>query len=242
MNKDIYIIKNKINNKVYIGQAINTHKRFISHCSRAINKDNSPIHDAINKLGKENFYYEILESQIENYNEREKYWIKFYNSLVPNGYNLLEGGNEPPYHKGEECWNTTLTQETVDKIIYDIIQSEKTLKEISKNYKVDYNIIRKINYGESWRKENLQYPLKTNDERNIIKTESTELDQICWLLENSTCSTEQISHYFKVGRKTIERINNGKTHFCQEKAYPIRKKRRRSIESVEQALNKGGIL
>jgi ribonuclease I len=81
-----------------------------------------------------------------------------------------------------------------------------------------------------------------NDERNIIKKESTELNQIYWLLENSTCSTEQISNYFKVGRKTIERINNGKTHFCQEKDYPIRKKRRRSIESIEQALNKGGIL
>ena len=45
-----------------------------------------------------------------------------------------------------------------------------------------------------------------------------------------------------IGRKTAERINNGKTHFCQEKSYPIRKKRYRSIESIEQALNKGGIL
>lgn len=45
-----------------------------------------------------------------------------------------------------------------------------------------------------------------------------------------------------IGRKTTERINNGKTHFCQEKSYPIRKKRYRSIESIEQALNKGGIL
>ena len=43
-------------------------------------------------------------------------------------------------------------------------------------------------------------------------------------------------------KKTTERINNGKTHFCQEKNYPIRKKRYRSIESIEQALNKGGIL
>jgi group I intron endonuclease len=72
MRKDIYIIKNKINNKVYIGQAIDSHKRFISHCSRAKrNIDNSPIHDAINKYGKENFYYEIIESQISNYNDRE---------------------------------------------------------------------------------------------------------------------------------------------------------------------------
>lgn len=63
MLKDIYIIKNKINNKVYIGQAIDTKKRFLSHLSRSKNNtDNSPIHDAINKYGRENFYYEILES------------------------------------------------------------------------------------------------------------------------------------------------------------------------------------
>jgi group I intron endonuclease len=62
MTKSIYIIKNKINNKVYIGQAIDPQHRFISHISRAkTNADHSAIHDAITALGKENFYYEILE-------------------------------------------------------------------------------------------------------------------------------------------------------------------------------------
>ena len=32
LKKDIYIIKNRINSKVYIGQAINSAERFISHC------------------------------------------------------------------------------------------------------------------------------------------------------------------------------------------------------------------
>ena len=42
---------------------------------------------------KENFNFEVIE-EVENslLNEREIYWISFYNSLVPNGYNLTAGG------------------------------------------------------------------------------------------------------------------------------------------------------
>lgn len=62
VKKSIYVIKNKINNKVYVGQAIDPQHRFIAHLSRAkTNADNSPIHDAIEALGKENFYYKILQ-------------------------------------------------------------------------------------------------------------------------------------------------------------------------------------
>lgn len=32
MKKDIYLIKNKINNKIYIGQAKNSKQRFMNHC------------------------------------------------------------------------------------------------------------------------------------------------------------------------------------------------------------------
>ena len=51
---------------------------------------------AIKKHGKESFKKEILESGITDHKtlcEREKYWIKFYNSKDPNGYNLTDGGD-----------------------------------------------------------------------------------------------------------------------------------------------------
>ena len=53
------------------------------------------IDKAIQKYGAHNFWYEILESQIEDYNEKEVYWIKKYNSVKPNGYNIQTGGEEP---------------------------------------------------------------------------------------------------------------------------------------------------
>ena len=91
MKKDIYIIKNKVNNKVYVGQSLNAEQRFKSRCKG--DYDNSLVDKAIQKYGKDNFWFEILESQVENYNDREKYWIRRLKSLSPNGYNLQAGGN-----------------------------------------------------------------------------------------------------------------------------------------------------
>ena len=95
----IYIIKNDINDKVYIGQSINIHKRIQEHfwkseCSKDISY-NSALHSAIRKYGKEHFYYEILEEcDVSLLDEREKEYIKQYNSISPNGYNILSGGQQ----------------------------------------------------------------------------------------------------------------------------------------------------
>ena len=50
------------------------------------------IHKAIQKYGKENFSVEVIEEIDSKYlNDREQYWISYYNSYN-NGYNLTRGG------------------------------------------------------------------------------------------------------------------------------------------------------
>ena len=98
MKKDIYIIKNSVNDKVYIGQAKDAAERWLSHVYNAkhenkISKEKQIIHKAMMKYGIDKFHYEILEYQVSNYDEREIYWIKHFNSIVPNGYNIAVGGN-----------------------------------------------------------------------------------------------------------------------------------------------------
>lgn len=108
MVKALYKITNLINGKAYIGQSINPRRRFIAHISRANNdSDNSPIHSAIKKYGKDNFKFEILEWS-ENYNQREKELIIEHNTLSPNGYNVARGGEEPPHRYGEEHHNSVV--------------------------------------------------------------------------------------------------------------------------------------
>lgn len=94
----IYILRNKMNNKCYVGQTTKSFKeRFRSH-----QHSNSYVGKAISKYGSDNFDKLILENIPE---EELDYWeIHYINecqSLVPSGYNFDGGGNEQK-HRHEE--------------------------------------------------------------------------------------------------------------------------------------------
>lgn len=84
--------------KVYIGQSCQTlEKRMHQHLSRAMtNYDPSNhFHNAIRKYGFQDFVFQVIEDNIvsdEVLNEREKYWIEYYNSYY-DGYNSTLGGD-----------------------------------------------------------------------------------------------------------------------------------------------------
>lgn len=92
----IYIIRNTINDKVYVGQTTSSIQlRFRNHLSAARHNKDYIIGKAIRKYGESNFYVELLEECLaEELNEREKYWIAFFDSTANrNGYNMSIGGN-----------------------------------------------------------------------------------------------------------------------------------------------------
>lgn len=87
----IYKITNTINNKCYIGKTIDPKKRFKYHKT----SNDYVIHKAIHKYGVENFKFEVIDKTEynEQINELEKYYIKYFNTLTPNGYNVAKGGD-----------------------------------------------------------------------------------------------------------------------------------------------------
>ena len=91
----IYKITNKVNGKIYIGQTIKMlEERWIGHCK---NKRGKLLYRAIKKYKKESFTKEELfqcDSK-EELNNLEQICISYYESLVPNGYNISIGGNAP---------------------------------------------------------------------------------------------------------------------------------------------------
>lgn len=98
MSIGIYMIKNKYTGQMYIGQSNNILRRWSEHC-RSKDKGCSYIDNAINKYGKNAFIFLIIEdvSDIALLNEREQYWIKFYNTYLDDfHYNLTPGGESRP--------------------------------------------------------------------------------------------------------------------------------------------------
>lgn len=92
----IYIIRNTVNNKVYIGQTyVSINLRFQNHLSAARRGLDYVIGKAIRKYGEDKFYVELLEEcLVEELNEREIYWISFFKATDNRfGYNMSIGGH-----------------------------------------------------------------------------------------------------------------------------------------------------
>ena len=93
----IYKITNTINNKCYIGQAINLKNRIKGHMRCFLKENNNyPVYKSIRKHGIENFEVEILVQgnfSKSELNDLEIDFIRLYNSNnLTFGYNLTAGG------------------------------------------------------------------------------------------------------------------------------------------------------
>lgn len=87
----IYKLQNKQSGKIYIGQTTRSlEKRLKEH----FRHKKSPISKALRSKGIEGFRATIIDHahSREELNEKEKFWISYYDCLVPNGYNICTGG------------------------------------------------------------------------------------------------------------------------------------------------------
>lgn len=224
MKKYIYKITNLINGLLYIGQAKDIKQRWYEHCLEASNtRRNIHLYNTMRKYGIHNFKIEIIEGPISNYNEREKYWIAYYNTYLDKtkGYNMTPGGEEPPIIKGENSTLAVYDNKTIEKIQQALIENILSYKEISDIYKISINYLSLINRGITRYNEELNYPLRINGNE---RKDETLVNEICYYLLYTTNSIEKIAHNLNVDSNTIYKINKG-NHFCcnKELNYPIRK-------------------
>jgi len=102
----IYKITHVESGKAYIGQTtVSVRKRWLEHCRKASRC--ILLASAIQKYGRDSFTLEVIHEakSLDELNRLEFEFIKAFNTLYPNGYNLREGGD-----------NSLLTQEVKDKL------------------------------------------------------------------------------------------------------------------------------
>ena len=241
MKKYIYKIENLVNHKLYIGQSVDPKKRFRQHCHNR-KDEKSLISLAILKYGKENFKMTIIEGPIDNYNEREKYWIKYYHTWIKDeqyngGYNLAPGGEEPPILKGTDNYYTT---HTVEQVIF----AKRLLKETDVPLEAiadacgyaDRGSIMRINVGVMWNDPEEEYPLRVLP----LSKQATEKrwQMIADLLYNTELSQKQISEVCNCKRSCVTMINigkNGKEYNNGKYSYPIRKEKYSAKQRFQRA-------
>lgn len=147
----IYKIQNKQNGKIYIGQSNDIERRIKEHCyPNRYKKSRCLIDYAIHKYGVENFTYETVEEcSLEELNDREQYWIQYYDSRKK-GYNCSDGGNQQSV--GSNNGRAKITEDDV-RYIRSAYNNHARKKDVYEKFKdkLTWNGFSSVWEGTCWR-------------------------------------------------------------------------------------------
>lgn len=182
----IYIIKNTINDNVYIGQTtLPVNERFKAHIKRStILTKHYKLYNAMRKYGRDKFYYEILEENIpiNELDRKEIFYIEKYDSFN-NGYNSTKGGD-----------GRTINKDCDEEIIIKEYSCGKSSSEIAEMFGVSYNTILRV---LERRKQKIR-----KDGRKYDRFEKNHFIKL-WYDKHIT--TDYMAHFYKVDNRTIAR-------------------------------------
>lgn len=200
----IYKITNKINGKVYVGQTIKpVEKRFSQHRHNYDKPyfEHLVLYKAFKKYGLENFVFEEIESVDDSLlDEREKYWISFYNSYY-DGYNSTLGGRTVSLYSWDidDIVEKYMTLKSARKVAAEIGCDHSTIDHILNQYGV-----KRFSPSEQKSRE---IKFSKNGEEIIFKSSR---DAAIWMMENNITKNK---NYVSVRQEITARARKHKTFF-----------------------------
>ena len=161
----VYLITNTVNNKRYVGQRIcnDVNSRWNQHKRKDTKTVGKYLLSAYEKYGIDKFKFQIICVCFnEDCNKYEEEYIKKYNTLAPNGYNLTTGGNRAnPYPKKNTKERKKLSDETKKRISEALLKryaenpETKLLGTKNPNYKKPMSDEQKLKISETIKKNHL---------------------------------------------------------------------------------------
>lgn len=225
MKNVIYAYKKKSSNKiVYVGQTNNLEYRHKQHIKydpyNANTKEyNYPLSRGIRKYGEDEYELIILEDDLlqSQLNEREIYWIKFYDTYY-NGYNQSLGGSNPV--------KPIFDDKLIDLVIEMLKDHKNSYQDICNKTGLSMTHIYNINTGNRRKRDNIKYPIRPS---NVVGTRGLKFSpeqnlEIHELLLNSHKDFKEIAKLYNCNPSTISRINRGviKSYKLENYTYPLR--------------------
>ena len=192
MTCGIYGIKNKINNKIYIGQSINIETRFKTHLRELKQQKhaNSKLTNSYNKYGVENFELEILEEcDSDSLPWKEQEWVDKYSRDM-----LFNEVFDVQFRTGDS------------NPFYGRKHSVESKIKMSQWKKENYLGMDNPNFGKKYGKE---IGLKMALANSVTKLGVKEVLEIVEHLKENLLSDSKIAEKYNVGRTVVTRIANG---------------------------------
>lgn len=218
----IYIIKNTVNKKVYIGSAVCLKQRFIGHKNQFKKQEhNNRFQNFVNKYGFKTLNFEIIElvSDIKNLIEREQYWIDYYQSYKSkNGFNICKiAGSTLDVKMPESHVKSCKERMKGNKYRLNKKWSDKEKQEIGyrskemwkNNPEKKKRMAKKVSEAKKgvsiWNK-NKPHPMKGKvhpNRKNVLVFKNDILIDECY-------GTKEVCDKYNLDRAAVSRVCNGK--------------------------------
>lgn len=179
----VYQIRNKTNDKLYIGSSKRIESRLWTH-KNELKKGthvNKKLQNAWNKYGEDNFEFETIEEcNLEEQYVREQYYMDLH-EVCKSGYNILSTAkyghaDGQPWVKGENSNLAKITEnqaygvKLMDSLGYKPKEISEKLDVTESNVRNILDLTTWIDVGKEFNKR-----LKQNKEENKIKKKNYEL-------------------------------------------------------------------
>ena len=199
---DIYIIKNTVNDKTYVGQTkIGYKRRFNRHCRSYKYGVRTPISEAIHNIGRDKFYVELLK-QVDDCDADywESFYIDYYKSHYSvGGYNVTLGGKDNPMnHKLATDRHASMchTPEFIEKQRQCHIGKQKSPETVQKLRESTLKNLDKCTVGFKAYNDSRRIPVKMLDEDGTVLQQFDSLSEACRYLGCTKKSyTSKIKQY-----------------------------------------------
>ena len=193
----VYKIKNLINNKIYIGSAINLNLRYRKHISDLKNNKhcNKKLQNSWNKHGEDSFDFVIIEQVIDKTKllEREQYYL---DNLKPE-YNICKiAGNTLGIKVSDD------TKKKISETLTDKFSGVNSF-----NYKGGYNKPKnklELNNADIYVVESIETRQSLKSGKKILQYDSN------MVLIQEWSSIKKASDTLKISRTSIKRCCEGK--------------------------------
>lgn len=196
----IYKIENIITHNLYIGKAKNIEHRWSQHKSIAnYNNITRHLYNSMRQYGIENFTFEIIEEvpldiYDEIINEKEKYWIKYYNAYEDKeNYNYTEGGDGLSGWIPDEEWKKRMS--IIKRKWYQTDKGIQTKERARQRLKNKQGLFKGHRHTEEWKQ---QHSLDMQGEKNPNYGKHTQ---------GKKCLCIELNQIFESTRQAAQELN-----------------------------------
>lgn len=158
----VYLVTNKANGKVYVGQTqVSLSRRWVQHVSASKKGSSYALHRAIRKYGKDNFTISLLQEVRGVYSDllaSEILQIAAHNCISPNGYNLSQGGEGVDFSSPSvKAKHLEAVRQVTSRISWREAQFRGALKRLSDSDWCQHNseALARMHADSKWRENHL---------------------------------------------------------------------------------------